>query len=97
MIHNEVKNAVNDLSINHSIIKDETNINVKDISNDLTLKDIIEVQKEEINYLRKQLTIVNSQKEEFIKNYFVNGCNNNDQTQLVETLKITRIILKSNY
>ena len=28
-IHNEVKNTVNDLSINHSIIKVETNINVK--------------------------------------------------------------------
>ena len=37
--------------------------------------------------MRKQLTIVNSQKEEFIKNYLVNSCNNNDQTQLVETLK----------
>ena len=86
MISKEVKNTVNDLSVRDNDAKTASCI-INDISNNPSdLKCIVEIQQDEIDYLRKQLAIINSQKDEYIKNY-LNCHNNSDQTGLIETLK----------
>ena len=83
----EVKNTVNDLCVSDNDAKIASCI-INDISNNPSdLKCIVEIQQDEIDYLRKQLAIINSQKDEYIKNYLINCHNNNDQTWLIETLK----------
>ena len=94
MISKEVKNTVNDLTVSDNDAK-TASCKMNDISNNPSdLKCVVEIQQDEIDYLRRQLAIINSQKEEYIKNYLIKCDNNNDQTGLIETLKNHNVHLK---
>ena len=66
----------------------------KDTNNYSYDKQIIDMQNQEIEYLRKQLDNVNLQRDNFIKNHIISNLNT-DQSQLIDTLKIHIKYLKN--